>query len=1076
MRLRTITFLVFFIIGLFPLAISAVFNLPYLLATLEQSVQEQRLARLQDEFDTLERTVEQGRETLRVFGMLSETVDLVGRPEPGIPLTQLRERLSDVVAKRWFKNRPEVLAVSVLDGLGQEQFRVNRQANGELGMVAGMPENRMEEKVSRKGKAFLPGTTFVGAIEGGGVQDKDGHLHQLIAYFGVPVQNEAYGTSGIAVLVLDIHRLVNRLEEYDLVSQDGSYLATSVHDRQRHGQEPGRAFADFPQLRQAVHDGKPVILKSAWGEVQAWLPLISEAEGEHGLWVGQPVDRSAIEVWLQHYKRNLAVIVLVLVVMLVGVAMALAQYVNRLHGQLMGGLATILEGKKKPRLTWRWPQEHVRLAADLDALAEKYLCDNAARRAAEEEVLREREHALVTLRSIGDAVIATNTGGRVTRMNVVAEQLTGWSQAEALGRKLDEVFDIVDAGTGRKSVNPVARVLETGKIIGLGNHTVLIARNGKEYQVADSAAPILGSDGATLGVVLVFRDVTEEYTMQEQLAHELTVKQALADLSERLVGSGQGLTDIARTILDAAKNLTASPHGYVGVVDAKTGRLVCHASTEMMEHGRPELEFLPGPDGRYAGLWGQALNERRGYYTNAPSSHPAAVGCLEGHVEVARFLSVPVLLADQLVGQIAVANAGRDYTEKDLDLLVRVAAPCAQAIKGVRATEERERLMAALRQSQKMEAVGTLAGGIAHDFNNMLTPILGYTELVMAKLPSEDTLRKELGKVKKSALRAKDLVRQILAFSRQKGQELACVALQPVLGECLKMLRSTLPATIAFSEDIAQDCGQIMADPIQIQQILINLCTNAAHAMEENGGTLEVSLREIVVNPGETLAGQDFRPGKYLRLVVSDTGCGMDKATLERIFEPYFTTKEQGKGTGIGLALVHGIVKGHGGHVSVYSEPGQGTTFSLYFPVCCDANGESPRAADADIPHGSERMLLVDDEEDVLNMLKEMSEHLGYRVTAVSDSTEAYALFQSRPEDFDLVVTDQTMPGLTGTVLAQKIFSLKPGMPIIICTGFSETLTNGKAQELGLAGYIMKPVVMGDFARVVRRALEGGMK
>ncbi len=383
--------------------------------------------------------------------------------------------------------------------------------------------------------------------------------------------------------------------------------------------------------------------------------------------------------------------------------------------------------------------------------------------------------------------------------------------------------------------------------------------------------------------------------------------------------------------------------------------------------------------------------------------------------------------------------------------------------------------MAALRQSQKMEAVGTLAGGIAHDFNNMLTPILGYTDLVLARLPPGDTLRQELGEVKKSALRAKNLVRQILAFSRQKGPELVCLALQPVLGECLKMLCSTLPATIAFREDIAADCGKVMADPIQIQQILINLCTNAAHAMEESGGTLEVSLREIGVSPGETLAGQDFRPGKYLRLVVGDTGCGMDKATLERIFEPYFTTKEQGKGTGIGLALVHGIVKGHGGYLSVYSEPGQGTTFSLYFPVCCDLGGQSSKVMETTVPRGSERMLLVDDEENVLKILKEMSEHLGYQVTAVSDSTEAYALFRSRPDDFDLVVTDQTMPGLTGIALAQKIFTLKPRMPVIICTGFSEALTQGKARELGLAGYIMKPVVMDDFARVVRRALEGGM-
>lgn len=1072
MRLRTITFLAFFIIGLFPLGTSIALNLPRILAIFEKTVQEQRLDRLQDQFGALERRVEQGRETLRVFGMLSETVDLVGRPEPGIPLTQLRERLSDVVAKRWFRNRPEVLSVAILDGLGQEQFYVSRQENGELGLASCMPEDRMEEEMSRKAKAFLPGTTFVGAIRGGDDPDNKSRLHRLIAYFGVPVQNEEYGTSGVAVLVLDLRRLINTLEKYDLVSQDGSYLSTAVHGRDRLA--PGQAFVDFPQLQQAVHEGKPVILKNVRGEAHAWLPLISEEEGAHSLWAGQPVDRSAIEVWLQQYKRGLAIIVSVLVVLLVGVALAIAHYANRLQGQLVGGISSILEGEKKPQLNWRWPKEHARLAADLDVLAEKYLADNAARKAAEEEVRREREHALVTLRSIGDGVIATDPGGLVTRMNVVAEQLTGWSQAEALGRKLDEVFDIIDAGTGEKSVNPVARVLETGKIVGLGNHTVLIARDGREYQVADSAAPILGPDGVSLGVVLVFRDVTEEYALQEQLAHELTVKQALTDLAVQLVGLGQSVGDIARTILAAATELTASPHGYVGVIDPKTGHLVCHAFTEMLGSGSQELEFSPGPDGRYPGLWGQALNERQGFYTNAPSADPATVGYPEGHVAIVRFLAVPVLLADQLIGQIAVANGGREYTEKDLDLLSRVVMPCAQAIKGVRAREERERLMAALRQSQKMEAVGTLAGGVAHDFNNMLTPILGYTELVMAKLPPDDPLRHELGEVKKSALRAKNLVRQILAFSRQKGQELVCVSLQPVVGECLKMLRSTLPATIVFHEDIASDCGQVMADPTQIQQILINLCTNAAHAMEGSGGTLEVSLRQIVVNPGDTIAGQDFRPGQYLRLVVGDTGCGMDKGTLERIFEPYFTTKEQGKGTGIGLALVHGIVQGHGGYLSVYSEPGQGTTFSLYFPVCCDVGGQSLKVMETIIPRGTERMLLVDDEKDVLKMLKEMSEHLGYQVTAVSDSTEAYAIFSTRPEDFDLVVTDQTMPGLTGLVLAQKIFALKPRMPVIICTGFSEALTEGKAKELGIAGYIMKPVVMGDFARVVRRALEGG--
>lgn len=1086
MRLRSITFLLFFIIGLFPLAASIIINQPRLLTILEKAIQEQRLARLQDEFVALERSVEQGRETLRVFGMLSETVDLVGRPEPGIPLELLRERLSDVVAKRWFRNRPEVLSVYIIDGLGQEQFRVSRQEYGELRQVSARYLDTMDEEMYRKGRLFMPGTTFIGAIQGIASPAVEKKLYQVVAHFGVPVQNEAYGTSGIAVLELDLRKLINKLEEYDLVSQDGSYLNTAIHDKQQHDPAPGKAFVNFPRLQHVMHDGKPAILKNYHGEAYAWLPLISEAEGQSSLWVGQPVDRSVIEIWLQQYKRNLAIIIFVLVVLLAGISLLMAQYANRLQGQLMGGLASILAGKKKPGLNWRWPKEHAQLAADLDALAEKYLLDNAARKAAEEEVGREKEHALVTLRSIGDAVIATDTEGMVTRMNLVAEQLTGWPQAEAFGRQLEDVFAIIDAGTREKSENPVQRVLETGKIVGLGNHTVLIARDGREYQVADSAAPILGQDGVTRGVVLVFRDVTEEYAIQKQLAHELAVKQALADLAGKLVGSGQSLTYIAGVILDTARELTVSPHGYVGIIDFKTGNLVCYAFTEILGdrwQGHREgtkLSFPPGPDEHYCGLWGVVIQEGRGSYNNAPGTLPVSSPILsdrpQENVALERFLAVPVILDGQVVGQITVANAGHEYTQRDLDLLARVVMPFSQAIKAARASEERERLMVALRQSQKMEAIGTLAGGVAHDFNNMLTPILGYTEMVMARLPPEDTLCHELGEVKKAALRAKNLIQQILAFSRQKGPELVCVSLPPVLEECLKMLHSILPATIVWREDIEADCGKVMADPVQIQQILINLCTNAAHAMTGSGGTLEVSLREIGVNLGEALAGQNLRAGKYLRLVVSDTGCGMDKATMERIFEPYFTTKEQGRGTGIGLALVHGIVKAHEGCLSVYSEPGQGTTFSLYFPVCCDVGEESHAAVNDSLPRGSERILLVDDDEAVLEMIKEMSEYLGYQVEAVSDSTEAYARFSRSPEDFDLVVTDQTMPCLTGIDLAQKIFALEPRVKIIVCTGFSEALSEEKATELGFSGYLMKPVVMADFARVVRRALEGGTK
>ncbi|MEE9148457.1 MAG: ATP-binding protein [Candidatus Tectomicrobia bacterium] len=386
------------------------------------------------------------------------------------------------------------------------------------------------------------------------------------------------------------------------------------------------------------------------------------------------------------------------------------------------------------------------------------------------------------------------------------------------------------------------------------------------------------------------------------------------------------------------------------------------------------------------------------------------------------------------------------------------------------AEEERKRLEDWLRQSQKMEAIGTLAGGIAHEFNNVLMVMIGFTQMAIDDISPATPLYQNLQEVLTAGKRAKDLVRQILTFSRKSDHKRIPVPLPSLVHATLTLLRASLPTTIAIQQHIAPDAGTVLADPTQIHQILLNLCTNAEHAMREMGGILAIGLDHVEVDDAFAVSRPELQVGPHVRLTVRDTGHGMPPEVVERIFDPFFTTKGIGEGTGMGLAIVQGIVTSHGGAITVESRPGHGTTFAVYLPRITAA-AESEVYPEMSLPHGTGCILFVDDEETLARLGQGMLQRLGYDVVARTSSTKALEAFRAMPERFDLVITDQTMPHMTGEMLVKELQRIRPDIPIILCTGFSHVMHAEKAQALGIEAFLMKPVIARDLAVTIQQVL-----
>jgi len=440
---------------------------------------------------------------------------------------------------------------------------------------------------------------------------------------------------------------------------------------------------------------------------------------------------------------------------------------------------------------------------------------------------------------------------------------------------------------------------------------------------------------------------------------------------------------------------------------------------------------------------------------------------------VESYLGAPVIdIKGRIWGVLVVMDTcPMEEVPQARQLLEFFASRAAAELVREKVEEEHRKLETQLYQAQKMEALGTLAGGIAHDFNNILSIIFGYVDLAIIDINMPDKVLKNLDKVTQGAGRAKELINQILTLSRRTEQMKQPLRISLIVKEAMKLLQSTIPASIEIKQDIESQ-GTVMADSTQIHQIVMNLCTNAYHAMRKTGGTLAVSLKDMEITDNDIVPGLDISPGKYLRLEVGDTGHGMDKEIKEKIFEPYFTTKEIDEGTGLGLAVVHGIVKSHNGYINVISERGDGTTFHIYLPVVAE-KPVSPGITHQKEPvkGGREKIMVVDDEEKIVDIINEILVKCGYEVNIYNNSIQAFQEFEKNPEHYNLIITDMTMPKMNGVELAKKILELKSQIPIILCSGYSELIDKEMVDKMGLH-YFPKPIVMSDLVRTVRNLLD----
>ncbi len=683
--------------------------------------------------------------------------------------------------------------------------------------------------------------------------------------------------------------------------------------------------------------------------------------------------------------------------------------------------------------------------------ANEQLKKEARERENAERDLREREeHFRLLIENALDMVMILKAEGAVAYAGPSVKRVLGFAPKGLVGKNF---LDFVHPSERDAFLE---RFVEAGRIPGL---TVSLEASLKKkdggWRVIEMIGKNLLHDAKVAGIVINGRDVTERKQMEEKLRRvheelERRVEERTTELRKAYERLEAEIREHKQAEEERIRLATAIEQGGDCVIITDSHGIVQYANPAFEKVSLYRREEITG----------QKFDVLRG--SDQDSFWEDMWHVLEG--------------GNVWSGRLV--NRKKDGTAYEVERTMSPIRDNSGAIANYVAVErdmtEQVGLETEMRQAQKMQAIGTLAGGIAHDFNNILAAMIGFTELALDDIEKNSRAGKHLEHVRKAGYRGRDLVKQILTFSRQGEQEKKPVQVAPIVREVLKLMRASLPSTVDIRAKIETDEGIILADPVQIHQLLINLCTNAGQAMKAGKGALEVRMTDFVLSDPADAPHPDMEPASYVKLTVSDTGPGIDEVIKDRIFEPFFTTRESGGAMGMGLSVVYGIVKSHHGAVTVTSAPGRGSTFAVYFRKINSA--QVPAAQEREKPvapmaKGKRRILFVDDEEALVEIGKQMLERLGYEVVAEKDSVRALKQFQRDPARFDLVITDQTMPNMTGIELAKRMMSIKKDIPIILCTGFSEVISPESAKAMGIREFVMKPIIKKEMAETIRRII-----